>query len=70
MLATEKMTWISYLPNMQGKSILEGLLFLPGLKRDANDTRATNDPYIRPQMIPKKSKEWHGGWNGMAGELM
>ena len=33
---TEKMTWMSYLPNTQGTSILEGLLFPPGLKRDVN----------------------------------
>ena len=37
--------------------------------RTANDTRTANDPHNGPQMIPEKSKEWHGGWNGLDREL-
>ena len=31
------MTWMSYLPNMHGKSILKGLIFSPAVKRDIMD---------------------------------
>ena len=34
----------------------------------ANDPRTANDSHIRAQMIPKKSKEWRGGWNSLASE--
>ena len=30
------MNWMSYLSNMQGKVIFEGLFFPPGLKRDVS----------------------------------
>ena len=35
-LNDEKVTWISYLSNMQGKGIFEGPFFPPGLKRDVS----------------------------------
>ena len=31
-----KVTWMSYLSNMQGKGIFDGLFFPPGLKRDVS----------------------------------